>query len=164
VEAILNCCLKYIVAMLWYNRKWAICGGGLERVPNFGNLRGDRTKESLSPAWIGRIPFPNCGRVSTFREASLTKRGDPVWRRQPGQGRLLSECPGERRNGGADPGTSATRTGAQGGTKRGRRLTQAGARASIRRGGRASSQGLAQGPDCLELGEAHFLPGLGTKF
>jgi hypothetical protein len=26
-----------------------------------------------------------------------------------------------------------------------------------------SSQSLAQGPDCLELGEARFLPGFGTK-
>jgi hypothetical protein len=163
VEAILNCCLKYIMAMLWCNRKWAVCSGGLERVPNFGNLRGDRTKESLSPAWIGRIPFPNCWRVSTFREASLTKRRDPVQRRQPGQGRCLSECPGARRNGGPDPGMAVTRTGAQGGTKRGRRLTQAGAGASIQRGGRASSQGLAQGLDCLESGEAHFFLGFSTK-
>jgi hypothetical protein len=163
VEAILNCCLKYILAMLWCNRKWAVCGGGLERVPNFGNLRGDRTKESLTLAWIGRIPFPNCWRVSTFREASLTRRRDLVQRRQPGQGRCLSKCPGVRRNGGADPGSAMTRTGAWGGTKQGRRLTQARVGVSIRRGGRAPSQGLAQGPDCLELGEARFLLGFGTK-
>jgi hypothetical protein len=92
---------------------------------------------------VGRTPSPNCQRVSTFREASLTKRGDPVQRRQPGQGRRLSECPGVRRSGRADPAAAATRTGAQGGTKWGRRLTQAGAGALIRRGGRASSQGLA---------------------
>jgi hypothetical protein len=64
-------------------------------------------------------PFPNCQRVSTFREASFTKRGDLVRRRQPGQGRHLSGCPGARRNGGADPGAAVTRTGAQGGTNRG---------------------------------------------
>jgi hypothetical protein len=135
----------------------------LERVPNFGNLRGDRTKESLSLAWIGRTPFLSCRRVSTFREASLTKRGDPVRRRQPGQGRCLSKRPGARRSGGADPGMAATRTRARGGTKRGRRLTQAGAQASIWREGRASSQGLAQVPNCLESGEARFLPGFSTK-
>jgi hypothetical protein len=163
VEAILNCCLKHIVAMLWYNRKWAVCGGGLEKVPNFGNLRGDRTKESLSLAWIGRTPFPNCQRVSTFREASLTKRGDPVWKRQCAQGRCLSKCPGARRNGGADTGMAVTRTGPWAGAKWGRRLTPAGAGALIQRGGRASSQGLAQCPDCLESGEAGFLPGFGTK-
>jgi hypothetical protein len=108
-------------------------------------------------------PTPELSEVSTFREASLTKRGDPIWRKQPEQGRRLSECPGVRRSGGADPGVATTRTGAQGGTKQGRRLTQAGARVSIQGGGRASSQGLTQGPNCLELGEARFLPGFGTK-
>jgi hypothetical protein len=64
-------------------------------------------------------PTPQLSEVSTFREASLTKRGDPVQRRQPGQGRRLFECPGARRSGGADPGAAATRTGARGGTKQG---------------------------------------------
>jgi hypothetical protein len=108
-------------------------------------------------------PTPKLSEISTFREVSLTKRGDPVWRRQPGQGRHLSECPGARRSGGADPGAAVTRIEARGGTKRGRTLTQAGAGASIWRGGRASSQGLAQVPNCLESGEARFLQGFGTK-
>jgi hypothetical protein len=57
-------------------------------------------------------PTSKLSEVSTFREASLTKRRDLVWRRQPGQGRCLSECPGARRSGRADPGAAATRTGA----------------------------------------------------
>jgi hypothetical protein len=108
-------------------------------------------------------PTTELSEVSTFREASLSKRGDSVRRRQPGQGRCLSECPGARRSGGADPGVAATRTGARGGTKRVRRLTKAGAGELIWRGGRASRQGLAQGPDCLESGEARFLPGFSIK-
>jgi hypothetical protein len=35
VEAIMSCCLRCIVAMSWCSRKWAACGRGLERVPNF---------------------------------------------------------------------------------------------------------------------------------
>jgi hypothetical protein len=145
----LSCCLRCIVAIPWCSRKRAACGRGLERVPNFEVWEETGPKESLSPAWIGRTPSPNCRRVSTFREASLTKRGDLVRRRQPEQGRCLARCPGARRNGGADPGAAMTRPGAWGGTKRGRRLTQAWARAWIWRGGRASSQDLAQGHDCL---------------
>jgi hypothetical protein len=162
VEAILSC-LRCIVAMLWCSRKWSACGGGLERVPNFGNLRGDRARESLSPAWIGRTQSPNCQRVSTFREESLTKRRDPVRSRQPGQGRHLSECPGVRRNRGADPGAAATRTGARGGTKRGEESHPTRSQSVNPERKKGLKPGLAQGPDCLESGKARFLPGFSTK-
>jgi hypothetical protein len=109
-------------------------------------------------------PTPELSEASTFREASLTKRGDLVRRRQPGQGRRLSKCPGARRSGRADPGHARPRPGQgpeeeqNGGGDSPKLETE-----SIQRGGRASSQGLPQGPNCLELGEACFLPGFSTK-
>jgi hypothetical protein len=66
-------------------------------------------------------PIPELSEVSTFREASLTKRGDMVWRRQPGaqvQGEVeglilaqprLGQGLEEEQNGGGDspkPGQS----------------------------------------------------------
>jgi hypothetical protein len=126
-------------------------------------LRGDKTRESLSPAWIGRTQSPNCHRVSTFREESLTKRGDPVRSRQPGQGRHLSKCPGARRNRGADPGMAATRTGARGGTKWGEESHPTWSWSVNLERKKGLKPGLAQGPDCLESGEACFLPGFSTK-
>jgi hypothetical protein len=60
--------------------------------------RQDKGVPESGLAW--EDPTPELSEVSTFREASLTKRGDPVWRRQLGQGRCLSKCPGARRSGG----------------------------------------------------------------